>query len=80
MPRYRLKHKEIIAIKTNGEGLVFETPDGKKFDQYGGGFFEALLEEIKPLDREAAWVKQLNGELDDLNRLGGRPRRGRCDG
>ena len=48
MPRYRLKFKEIIAIDTPGDGLIFETPDGVKFDQYAGAWFEALFEEIKP--------------------------------
>ena len=48
MPRYRLKFKEIIAVQTRSDGLIFEAPDGEKFDQYGGEWFEALFEEIKP--------------------------------
>ena len=48
MPRYRLKYKEIIAVQTRSDGLIFETPDKETFDQYGGGWFEALFEEVKP--------------------------------
>lgn len=46
MPLYKPRIDYLIGMDAEGEGLVFEGPDGERFTLHSGAWLDLLFEEV----------------------------------